>query len=109
MLLRLAAHLIVAVLLTAPLAAQPWSRSALLLEQSSAGRLNWRSAGGSRGALKMGKVREFCRICSVEIDPNFRRSVPGDQSLSCDRGSVQIKPDSHRIRSAEESSASAYL
>jgi ferric-dicitrate binding protein FerR (iron transport regulator) len=35
--LRLAAHLIVAVLLTAPLAAQPSSRSVLLLEQSSAG------------------------------------------------------------------------
>ena len=37
MLLRLAAHLIVAALLTAPLAAQPSSRSVLLLDQSSAG------------------------------------------------------------------------
>ena len=37
MLLRLAAHLIVAVLMTAPLAAQPLSRSVLLLDQSSAG------------------------------------------------------------------------
>ena len=37
MLLRIAAHLIVAVLLTAPLAAQPSSRSVLLLDQSSAG------------------------------------------------------------------------
>ena len=36
-LLRLAAHLIVAALLTAPLAAQPSSRSVLLLDQSSAG------------------------------------------------------------------------
>ena len=36
-LLRLAAHLIVAVLMTAPLAAQPLSRSVLLLDQSSAG------------------------------------------------------------------------
>ena len=34
---ELAAHLIVAVLLTAPLAAQPSLRSVLLLEQSSAG------------------------------------------------------------------------
>ena len=37
MLLRIAAHLIMAVLLTAPLAAQPSSRSVLLLDQSSAG------------------------------------------------------------------------
>ncbi|MGB8756773.1 MAG: sensor histidine kinase [Pseudolabrys sp.] len=37
MLLRIAAHLIIAVLLTAPLAAQPSSRSVLLLDQSSAG------------------------------------------------------------------------
>ncbi|MFY9786890.1 MAG: hypothetical protein WAK08_14375 [Pseudolabrys sp.] len=37
MLLRLAAHLIVAALLTAPLAAQPSSRSVLLLDQSYAG------------------------------------------------------------------------
>ena len=37
MLLRLAAHLIVAVLLMAPLAAQPSSRSVLLLDRSSAG------------------------------------------------------------------------
>ncbi|MFZ1214128.1 MAG: hypothetical protein WBZ35_00415 [Pseudolabrys sp.] len=36
-LLRLAAHLIVAALLTAPLAAQPSSRSVLLLDQSYAG------------------------------------------------------------------------
>jgi signal transduction histidine kinase len=36
-LLRIAAHLIIAVLLTAPLAAQPSSRSVLLLDQSSAG------------------------------------------------------------------------
>jgi len=36
-LLRIAAHLIMAVLLTAPLAAQPSSRSVLLLDQSSAG------------------------------------------------------------------------
>ena len=36
-LLRIAAHLIVAVVLTAPLAAQPLSRSVLLLDQSSAG------------------------------------------------------------------------
>jgi len=36
-LLRLAGHLIVAALLTAPLAAQPSSRSVLLLDQSSAG------------------------------------------------------------------------
>ena len=36
-LLRFAAHLIVAVLLTAPLAAQPLSRSVLLLNQSDAG------------------------------------------------------------------------
>ena len=36
-LLRIAAHLIVAVLLTAPLAAQPLSRSVLLLNQSDAG------------------------------------------------------------------------
>ena len=37
MLLRIAAHLIIAGLLTAPLAAQPSSRSVLLLDQSSAG------------------------------------------------------------------------
>ncbi|MGB7038577.1 MAG: hypothetical protein WBD83_02860, partial [Xanthobacteraceae bacterium] len=37
MLLRIAAHLIVAILLTAPLAAQPLSRSVLLLDQSSVG------------------------------------------------------------------------
>ena len=37
MLLRIAAHLIMAGLLTAPLAAQPSSRSVLLLDQSSAG------------------------------------------------------------------------
>ena len=36
-LLRIAVHLIVAVLLTAPLAAQPSSRSVLLIDQSSAG------------------------------------------------------------------------
>ena len=36
-LLRIAAHLIVAVLLTVPLAAQPLSRSVLLLNQSDAG------------------------------------------------------------------------
>jgi hypothetical protein len=36
-LLRIAAHLIVAILLTAPLAAQPLSRSVLLLDQSSVG------------------------------------------------------------------------
>ena len=36
-LLRIAAHLFVAVLLTAPLAAQPLSRSVLLLNQSFAG------------------------------------------------------------------------
>ena len=35
--MRIAAHLIAAVLLTAPLAAQPLSRSVLLLDQSSAG------------------------------------------------------------------------
>ena len=37
MLLRIAAHLIIAVLSTAPLTAQPSSRSVLLLDQSSAG------------------------------------------------------------------------
>jgi len=107
-LLRLAAHLIVAVLLTAR-----WQhnrcRAQFSASNNFAGRLNWRSAGGSRGALKMGKVCEFCCICSVEIDCTNGRSVPSDQSLSCDRGSVQIKPDPGRIRSAEESSASAHL